>query len=130
MYSVDVPLLSVTHVFQSTCFSVSTLTRGEEDGSSILPEEAVSESLGTRFVLSRNRIVAPFLYFANSRSSRSRSDFMPSRTTSVPMGQSSMSSVVRVPLSIKPISGRSVKVAVFFLRGPEGPSKCGVSLVR
>ena len=59
---------------------------------------------------------------------RFRSRLLPARTASVPMGQSSMSIVVRVPFFMKPMGGISLNVRLMpfrpsLRRASGGPSK-------
>ena len=84
---------------------------------------------GIRFVLSRKRSVAPLLKSAMSIATRSLSCCIPSLTASVPIGQSSISIVFRVPFCIKPIGGTPSHLIsallrlAFRLMIPGGPSK-------
>ncbi len=95
------------------------------------------ESFGILLVFSLNNNVAPLLYFSNSSATRWRSLLIPILTASVPMGQSSISSVRLIPFTMNPIGGTSTKPFLctpsrlsLRLLLPGGPSKCGVSLVR
>ena len=130
IYSVDVPLLSVMQDLKSVCVGdIILMVFG-------IIWDAFSSSFVTRSVLSRNRIVAPLWYFSNSAPTRSLSRVMPILTVSVPIGQSSMSSVLLCPFAMNPISGTFPKYFLppFLLSAlliyPGGPSKCGVSFVR